>query len=216
MAMRAVSRDFETAQLMGIKINSVISVTFVIGSLLAARGLHSVLHQLSVRSAPLIGAMPGLKAFVAAVFGGIGSIPGAVIGAFIIGICETLIKSNADMAVFSNAFTFALLIVILLVQAQRPVRRKTDGEGVRMMKNNKEKKSDAVSDTSAAVLRLLVAAVCGQDSSHYLHAGCTVLKKGAIYSLVAVSHEPAERLYRVCSLWARRALCCSAHIPMQS
>ena len=95
MAMRAVSRDFETAQLMGIKINSVISVTFVIGSLLA-------------------GAMPGLKAFVAAVFGGIGSIPGAVIGAFIIGICESLIKSNADMAVFSNAFTFALLIVILL------------------------------------------------------------------------------------------------------
>ena len=113
MAMRAVSRDFETAQLMGIKINSVISVTFVIGSLLA--GVASILYFSNYgQVSPMIGAMPGLKAFVAAVFGGIGSIPGAVIGAFIIGICESLIKSNADMAVFSNAFTFALLIVILL------------------------------------------------------------------------------------------------------
>ena len=113
MAMRAVSKDFETAQLMGIKINSVISVTFVIGSLLA--GVASILYFSNYgQVSPMIGAMPGLKAFVAAVFGGIGSIPGAVIGAFIIGICESLIKSNADMAVFSNAFTFALLIVILL------------------------------------------------------------------------------------------------------
>ena len=113
MAMRAASKDFETAQLMGIKINSVISVTFVIGSLLA--GVASILYFSNYgQVSPMIGAMPGLKAFVAAVFGGIGSIPGAVIGAFIIGICESLIKSNADMAVFSNAFTFALLIVILL------------------------------------------------------------------------------------------------------
>ena len=113
MAMRAVAKDFETSQLMGIKINSVISVTFVIGSLLA--GVASILYFSNYgQVSPMIGAMPGLKAFVAAVFGGIGSIPGAVIGAFIIGICESLIKSNADMAVFSNAFTFALLIVILL------------------------------------------------------------------------------------------------------
>ena len=105
MAMRAVSRDFETSQLMGIKINSVISMTFVIGSLYFAN-----YGQVS----PMIGAMPGLKAFVAAVFGGIGSIPGAVIGAFIIGICESFIKANETIAVFSNAFTFALLIVILL------------------------------------------------------------------------------------------------------
>ena len=62
----------------------------------------------------MIGAMPGLKAVVAAVFGGIGSIPGAVIGAFIIGICESFIKANENIAVFSNAFTFALLIIILL------------------------------------------------------------------------------------------------------
>ena len=113
MAMRAVSRDFETSQLMGIKINSVISMTFVIGSFLA--GVASVLYFSNYgQVSPMIGAMPGLKAFVAAVFGGIGSIPGAVIGAFIIGICESFIKANETIAVFSNAFTFALLIVILL------------------------------------------------------------------------------------------------------
>ena len=112
MAMRAVSKDFETAQLMGIKINSVISKTFVIGSLLAAVG--SVLYFSNYTSVtPTVGAMPGLKAFVAAVFGGIGSIPGAVIGAFIIGICENIIKA-LGYTTFSDAFTFALLIVILL------------------------------------------------------------------------------------------------------
>ena len=113
MAMRAVSRDFETSQLMGIKINSVISMTFVIGSFLA--GVAPILYFSNYgQVSPMIGAMPGLKAFVAAVFGGIGSIPGAVIGAFIIGICESFIKANENIAVFSNAFTFALLIVILL------------------------------------------------------------------------------------------------------
>ena len=113
MAMRAVSRDFETSQLMGIKINSVISMTFVIGSFLAA--VASILYFSNYgQVSPMIGAMPGLKAFVAAVVGGIGSIPGAVIGAFIIGICESFIKANENIAVFSNAFTFALLIVILL------------------------------------------------------------------------------------------------------
>ena len=112
MAMRAVSKDFETAQLMGIKINSVISTTFIIGSLLAAVG--SVLYFSNYTSVtPTVGAMPGLKAFVAAVFGGIGSIPGAVIGALIIGICENLIKA-LGYTTFSDAFTFALLIVILL------------------------------------------------------------------------------------------------------
>ncbi len=112
MAMRAVSKDFETAKLMGIKINSVISVTFIIGSFLAAIG--SVLYFTNYTSVtPTIGAMPGLKAFVAAVFGGIGSIPGAVIGAFVIGICENLIKA-LGYTTFSDAFTFALLILILL------------------------------------------------------------------------------------------------------
>lgn len=112
MAMRAVSKDFETAQLMGIKINSVISTTFIIGSLLAAVG--SMLYFSNYTTVtPTIGAMPGLKAFVAAVFGGIGSIPGAVLGALIIGICENLIKALGYTA-FSDAFTFALLIIVLI------------------------------------------------------------------------------------------------------
>ena len=115
MAMRAVSKDFETARLMGIKINNVISMTFVIGSALAVVG--SILYFPTYPAiTPTAGAMPGLKAFVAAVFGGIGSIPGAVIGAFLIGICETIIKglpSAWNVSVFSDAFTFALLIIIL-------------------------------------------------------------------------------------------------------
>ena len=128
MAMRAVSKDFETSQLMGIRINSVISVTFVIGSFLAAVG--SVLYFTNYPTViQTSGAMPGLKAFVAAVFGGIGAIPGAVIGAFIIGIMENIIKGldvilfkagiiskPLGLATFSDAFTFALLIIILLVK----------------------------------------------------------------------------------------------------
>ena len=126
MAMRAVSKDFETAQLMGIRINSVISVTFVIGTFLAAVG--SLLFFSNYPGiVPTSGAMPGLKAFVAAVFGGIGSIPGAVVGAFIIGISESLIKGldtilitqgliaeQVDFSTFSDAVTFVLLIVILV------------------------------------------------------------------------------------------------------
>lgn len=114
MAMRAVAKDFETSQLMGIKINSVISVTFVIGSILAAVG--SMLYFTNFQAiTPTAGALPGLRAFVAAVVGGIGSIPGAVVGAFIIGICENIIKST-QFTVFSDAGTFALLILILVVK----------------------------------------------------------------------------------------------------
>ena len=127
MAMRAVSKDYDTAQLMGIRINAVISATFVIGSFLAAIG--SVLYFTNYTAVTYTsGAMPGLKAFVAAVFGGIGSIPGAVIGAFIIGICENIVKGleamlgvvginiNLGLAAFSDAVTFALLIIILVVK----------------------------------------------------------------------------------------------------
>jgi branched-chain amino acid transport system permease protein len=116
MAMRAVAKDFETSQLMGIKIDSVISFTFIIGCFLAAVG--SLLYFSNYTTVvPTSGSLPGLKAFVAAVFGGIGSIPGAVIGAFIIGICENIIKAfGQDWTVFSDAFTFVLLIVILLVK----------------------------------------------------------------------------------------------------
>ena len=124
MAMRAVSKDFETSQLMGIKINRVISATFVIGSFLAAIG--SMLYFTNYPSVVATsGSMPGLKAFVAAVFGGIGSIPGA----FIIGICENIIKGldlilfkagithkMLGLTTFSDAFTFVLLIVILIIK----------------------------------------------------------------------------------------------------
>ena len=128
MAMRAVAKDFETSQLMGIKINNIISVTFIIGSFLA--GVGSLLYFSNYPGVvPTSGGMPGLKAFVAAVFGGIGSIPGAVVGAFIIGICENIIKGLDDMLLqlgviqeslglttFSDAFTFALLIIILVAK----------------------------------------------------------------------------------------------------
>lgn len=114
MAMRASSVDFETAQLMGIKINNVISATFIIGAVLAAVGSITYFNNYPSVT-PTSGSMPGLKAFVAAVFGGIGSIPGAVVGAFIIGICENLLKM-AGLTAFSDAFTFALLIVILCVR----------------------------------------------------------------------------------------------------
>ena len=112
MAMRAVSKDFETAQLMGIKINRVISFTFAIGCLLAAVG--SILYFTPRPSVyPLAGSLPGLKCFVAAVFGGIGSVPGAVLGGFVIGISETFIKA-LGFSEFSDVFTFVLLIVVLL------------------------------------------------------------------------------------------------------
>ncbi|MCI9364478.1 MAG: branched-chain amino acid ABC transporter permease [Oscillospiraceae bacterium] len=112
MAMRAVSKDFETSRLMGIKINTIISITFVIGSALAAIG--SILYftdRMSVT--PFSGTLPGLKCFVAAVFGGIGSILGAVVGGFVIGVVETLLVAMG-YSTFSDAFTFLLLIVMLL------------------------------------------------------------------------------------------------------
>ena len=128
IAMRAVAKDFDTSQLMGIKINTVISATFIIGSFLAAIG--SILFFTSFPGVfPLAGAMPGLKAFVAAVFGGIGSIPGAVIGGLLIGVSESVIRgldiilgppglgilnNPLDLATFSDAFTFVLLVLVLV------------------------------------------------------------------------------------------------------
>ena len=91
IAMRAVSKDFETSQLMGVKINSVISATFVIGTFLAAVG--SLLYFTNYPTVvPMSGALPGLKAFVAAVLGGIGSIPVAMVGGVLLGVAETLTK----------------------------------------------------------------------------------------------------------------------------
>ena len=111
-AMRAVSYDMGASSLMGISVNKTIAITFVIGSVLAGAG--GVLYATAYPQIdPMMGYMPGLKAFVAAVFGGIGSIPGAVIGAFLIGICENIIK-GLGWTTFSDAFTFVLLICVLM------------------------------------------------------------------------------------------------------
>ena len=113
-AMRAVSEDTGAAQLMGININRTISVTFAIGSALA--GIGSVLYCTAYPQATAtMGSMLGLKAFVAAVLGGIGSIPGAMIGGFAIGLAEALV-SAAGLSVWKDGVVFAILIVVLLVK----------------------------------------------------------------------------------------------------
>lgn len=114
MSMRAVSKDFETSQLMGVKINRVISITFAIGAFLAAIG--SILYFAKNTGVNhLAGTTPGIKAFIAAVVGGIGSIPGAVVGALIIGVVESLAKA-VGLSDFSDVISFALLIIILVVK----------------------------------------------------------------------------------------------------
>ena len=113
-AMVAVSEDKGAAMLMGINVDKIITITFAIGSALAA--CASVFYLMQIPSVePTLGSMPGIKAFTAAVIGGIGSIPGAVVGAFIIGICENLVKATG-YTMFSDAFTFLLLIIILCVK----------------------------------------------------------------------------------------------------
>ena len=113
-AMRAVSEDQGAAQLMGINVNTTVSLTFAIGSGLAAVAgvlLCSTYPSLT----PYTGAMPGIKAFVAAVFGGIGSIPGAFIGGILLGIIEILSKAYISSQL-ADAIVFAVLIVVLLVK----------------------------------------------------------------------------------------------------
>jgi branched-chain amino acid transport system permease protein len=111
-AMRAVSHNFETASLMGIPTDRVISITFVIGSMLAAVG--GVLYGLSYsKIEPLMGIMLGLKAFVAAVLGGIGNVPGAVIGGLVIGIVESFAGASS-LSTYKDAIAFVILILILL------------------------------------------------------------------------------------------------------
>ena len=113
-AMRAVSEDMGAAQLMGISLNRTISFTFAIGSALA--GIGSVLYLCAYQQAsPTMGSMLGLKAFVAAVLGGIGSIPGAMIGGFAIGLLEALV-SAVGLSVWKDGGVFTILIVVLLVK----------------------------------------------------------------------------------------------------
>jgi len=113
-AMKAVSEDRGAAQLMGVNVNATISLTFAIGSGLAA--IAGVLLCSAYPSlTPYTGAMPGIKAFVAAVFGGIGSIPGAMVGGILLGIIEILGKAYISSQV-ADAIVFAVLIVVLLVK----------------------------------------------------------------------------------------------------
>ena len=113
-AMQAVSEDRDAAQLMGVNVNATISMTFAIGSGLAAiAGL--LLCQTYPTLTPYTGAMPGIKAFVAAVFGGIGSIPGAMVGGILLGVIEIFGKAYISSQV-ADAICFAVLIVVLLVK----------------------------------------------------------------------------------------------------
>ena len=113
-AMRACSEDKDTSQLMGINVNNTISITFAIGSGLAA--IASVLLCSTYPAVnPTLGSMPGIKAFTAAVFGGIGSIPGAFVGGLVLGILETLAKAYISSQM-SDAIVFLVLIIVLLIK----------------------------------------------------------------------------------------------------
>ena len=113
-AMRAVSQDADAARLMGISVDNTISFTFAIGSALAgAAGVLVGVYYNSID--PLMGILPGLKAFVAAVFGGIGLIPGALLGGYVIGTVETLV-SGYGFSLFKDGVVFAILIAILIIK----------------------------------------------------------------------------------------------------
>lgn len=114
-AMIAVSEDRGAAQLMGINVNGIITVTFAIGSALAAlAGLFYLMKAPSLSST--LGAMPGIKAFTAAVIGGIGSIPGAMLGGILLGVVESISYKITVIAPYTDAIEFSILIIILLVR----------------------------------------------------------------------------------------------------
>ena len=116
MAMRAVSKDYEASRLMAIDVNKIITFTFAVGSTLAAVG--GIMWGMKYPSLiPLMGVMPGIKCFIAAVVGGIGDIKGAVLGGFILGLGEIMIVAFMPaLSGYRDAFAFVLLIFILLVK----------------------------------------------------------------------------------------------------
>lgn len=122
-AMRAVSFDLGAASLMGINVNRTIATTFVIGSVLAGAGgvLYATYYP---QIDPVMGYIPGLKAFVAAVLGGIGSIPGAMLGGIILGVAETMVKAYISSS-YADAVSYCILIVILLVKPAGLLGKKT-------------------------------------------------------------------------------------------
>ena len=112
-AMRAVSSDADAAQLMGISVDKTISFTFLLGSALAA--VAGVMMGAMYTINPLMGMQPGLKAFIAAVFGGIGSIPGAMLGGILLGLIETLVTA-VGFSAYKDLAAFVILILVLLIR----------------------------------------------------------------------------------------------------
>ena len=125
MAMRAVSRDYDAASLMGIDLNCTIAITFFIGSALA--GVGAIMWGMKyTRISPTIGSMPGIKCFIAAVLGGIGNIAGAVLGGLMIGFIEIVIVALFPaLSGYRDAFAFIVLIVVLLVKPTGLLGEKT-------------------------------------------------------------------------------------------
>ena len=122
-AMRAVSEDRGAAELMGINVNRTISMTFAIGSALAAvAGILYICQYQSLR--PTLGALPGIKAFVAAVLGGIGSVPGAMLGGIVLGLIESMAKAYISTEL-ADAIVFGVLVVVLLVRPAGLLGKKT-------------------------------------------------------------------------------------------
>ena len=114
-AMIAVSEDRAASELMGINVNTIITITFLIGAMLAA--VASTFYLLKAPSiSPTFGSMPGIKAFTAAVIGGIGSIPGAMVGGILLGVIEVFCNSIPAIAPYTDAIEFTILIIILLVR----------------------------------------------------------------------------------------------------
>ena len=115
--MRAVSHDFDSAALMGINVNSIVTFTFILGSTLAgaAAMMDATLYQPGLQINTFFGLLPGVKAFVAAVIGGIGSVPGAVVGGLLMGVIESLV-GWAGYTSWQDAAAFVVLIVVLLVR----------------------------------------------------------------------------------------------------
>ena len=114
LALRAVSHSFETSALMGINVNTVVSMTFVFGSALAAAA-GAMVGLRNPKIDPLMGVLPGVKAFVAAVLGGIGNFPGAVVGGLLMGVTETLVAAYLS-STYRDAVAFVILIGVLLVK----------------------------------------------------------------------------------------------------
>ena len=114
LAMRAISKDIETTRLLGVRVDRIIALAFGLGSALAAAsGIMWALRYPQIN--PYMGIFPGFKAFIAAVLGGIGSIPGAMIGGIAIGLCECFV-SAIGLSAWKDAVTFAILIIVLLVK----------------------------------------------------------------------------------------------------